>query len=76
MGLVGNEGGSLGVKNEASRLPASRESHIHLSLLHLVDVSIGRHCEEVAILILSGTVEGNCHLEEFLKVCWLSSYHF
>jgi hypothetical protein len=27
-------------------------------------------------LILSRAVKGNCHLEEFLKVGWLSRYHF
>jgi hypothetical protein len=76
MGLVSNERGSLGVENEACWLTASRESHIHLTLLDLVYVSVGRHCEEVAILILSRAVKGNCHLEEFLKVGWLSRYHF
>ena len=41
MGLVGNERGALGVENQACRLPTRRESHIHLALLDLVNVSIG-----------------------------------
>lgn len=76
MGLVRNERGALGVENEACWLTTSRESHIHLALLDLVNVSIGGNGEKVAILILCGAIKGNCHLEELLKIGWLSRYHF
>ena len=76
MGLVSYERGSLCVKDEARGLPSCREGHIHLALLDLVNVSISGDSEEVTILILCGAVEGNCHLEEFLKIGWLSGYHF
>ena len=76
MGLVSNERGALGVEYEARGLPSCREGHIHLALLDLVNVSISGDSEEVTILILGGAVEGNCHLEEFLTIGWLSGYHF
>ncbi len=41
MSLIGDEGRALSIEDETGRLAASSESHIHLSFLDLVHVTIG-----------------------------------
>jgi hypothetical protein len=76
MSLVCDEWGSLGIEDESGRLAASCESNIHLAFLHLINITIGWDSEEVAILILSRTVERHCDLEELFEICRLSGNHF
>ena len=45
MSLVSDEWGALGIEYKTSRLPTSRESDIHLTFLHLVDITISRDSE-------------------------------
>lgn len=56
MSLVSNERGALSIEDEACRLSTSRECNIHLTFLDLVNVTIGRDSEKIAILILCGAV--------------------
>ena len=41
MSLVGDEGRTLSIEDETGGLAASSESHIHLSFLDLVHVTVG-----------------------------------
>ena len=73
--LVSNEGAAVLVENETSWLATRGKSHLHLSLVDLVNVTVGADCKEVTLRVLSGAVEGDSQLEKFFKVCLRSVSH-
>jgi hypothetical protein len=49
MSQVSNKGGTLLIEDEAGWLTASRKRYLHLALVDLIDVTVGRYCEEITL---------------------------
>lgn len=75
VGLVSDERTAVLVKHETSWLSASRECNLHLSLVHLVNISVCADSEEVTLGVLGGAVERHGQLEKFFKVSRRSVCH-
>ena len=68
MCLIGDEGGSLLIEDEARWLTTSGEGDLHLSFSNLVYITVGRNGVKITILIFGWAVKRNCQLEKLLVV--------
>ena len=47
--LISDEGGAVLIEHKSSWLTTSRESNLHLAFVNLVDITVSRDCEEIAL---------------------------